>query len=218
MASTPIANAARVTFRLVQDLDNEAWQYSFATHKRDEADWTGFLNAVESAYVSSGFASLSHGSDLVEIAYSEWETTGFTGFHQKLAVMESEAGSSGTLLPPQCACVVSLLDTLDSSDPIRRRRGRIYLGGLTTGNLDSGGMITSVFQAAVLGWWQDVDAAARTIPGPTGSDDFWGLCIASATGGNLYSADHIGVGLGVDTQRRRRRKVVEAISYVEVPA
>jgi len=39
------------------------------------------------------------------------------------------------------------------------------------------------------------------------------ICIASAAEGKLITADVMGVGLGIDTQRRRRQKIAEDIVY-----
>lgn len=217
MASVDIDQAARVTFKLVQDFDGEEWQFGFGTHKRDSADWEGLIGTMESAFADN-LSSKIEQCHLYQVAYSEWGTSGFTGFHQKLAVGYSDVTNTGDQLPPQIAVVVSLLNTVDVGISLKRRRGRIFMGQIPEAYEDAQGRLGSTFQAAYLTAWQAMDAAARTVPAGTGTEDFDGLCVVSQAEGSLISCDKIGVGVGFDTQRRRRRKVAEAIVYVDVPA
>jgi hypothetical protein len=148
---------------------------------------------------------------LDEVVYSEWGSSGFTGFHQVQAKMTNIATGSGAITPPQCAVTVSLLNIQEPQDSIKRRRGRMYFGPVPVSQLGSDGRLTTgavdVYEAAI----PLLQAALLADPGVI--DSVSGLCIASAAAGLLYSADAFGVGRGVDTQRRRREKVSEEIAY-----
>lgn len=217
MATAPISEAARVTWELQKDDDAELYQYSCATYQRDSADWGDLMSAAETWWVDE-IGGLTARSHLVGVRYSEWGTGGgFTGFHQKASIVVSHGGSSGAMLPPQCAVVVSLLNTIDVSTNLKSRRGRIYYGMVPTGSVTTDGKLSSTAHDGVEDAFVALVAALEAVPGSSTSHAavLDGIAIASPTTSLLLQANKLGVGLGIDTQRRRRRKVQEAIVYVD---
>jgi hypothetical protein len=207
-----IAHSALVTFRFKQTFDGEDWQFGIKTEKRDSADWETLLTAAL-GWASSGDLVLER-TTLTGITYSEWETSGFTGYHQVFSILASHSFSSGNQLPPQCAVVVSLLNTDTPGVSVKRRRGRIYIGQIPTAFVDGDGVLLSSSQVSYRGAMDSLQTALEGVP--SGSPDpavLDGICIASEAEGSIFSADVCGVGAAVDTQRRRRRKRLEGIVY-----
>ena len=217
MGATGISNAARVTFRLQNNSTFEDFQWSVATAQREGTDVADLIDAMEAAYAAD-WIGLTGKTTLMELVYSEWQTgPDFTGFHAQRTRIVSGVTQSGGCLPPQCAVVISLLATDDLTLPIRQRRGRFYHGLLSTGSITTDGRIGSTYHGGVQTAAENLDAAMRTVPSTVSGAGFSGLCIAGPTSGLLQSAEQLGVGLAVDTQRRRRQKVAEAIVYVDIP-
>lgn len=210
MATQPIEDAAHITFRMHQTATGEIQQVGFSTIKRADFDIVGLLDDMETWYEEDG-ASLSAQSNLDEIVYAEWGSSGFTGFHQVQVKMVSVASGSGAITPPQCATTVSLLNLQEPGDSIKRRRGRMYWGPVPVSHLGSDGRLTTGVPTLFEDAMATLQAALLAAAGV--NDATSGLCIASAAAGLLYSADAVGVGRGVDTQRRRREKVSEEITY-----
>ena len=210
MPSAEIAGAARITLRFRQLATNEEHQWSFATGARGEFSRGVLLDAVASWFQDDGIALVEQ-STLFELTYAEWGSSGFIGWHQLQTKMASTSSGTGAVLPPQCSWVVSLLNEDQPGDSIKRRRGRIYLGLIPTSLVGTDGRITTAGQTLALAQMHTLQTALASEDASV--TDFTGLCIASPTGGKLYTAEVIGVGRGVDTQRRRREKVVEDILY-----
>lgn len=215
MPTTDITNAARITYRCTQDYTGEIFQFGFAVAKRDPAVQSDMIDRMEEGWTDAvgGLLKKVH---LVEIVYSEWGTSGFVGFHQKMSKPFNLAAGSDAPLPPQCAVVVTLLNTTDLDISLKRRRGRYYLGLIGVGQLDATGKLTTVQQDAFLALAQGLDKSVRDTVPVSGLPD--GTCIASPAEGKLITADLCGVGLGIDTQRRRRKKIVESIKYDAIDA
>lgn len=215
MTTLPIDNAAMVTFRFRQTFDSEDWQFGVKTVVRDSADWADLLTAALGWVTADN--PIMERTTLTGITYSEWGTSGFEGFHQQTAILASHSYSSGNQAPPQCAAVVSLLNTSENTISIKRRRGRIYFGQLAIASLDADGLLTTTYTAAAITSAQALDAALASVPGGSaGGVTMDGVCIVSQAEGVIMEADSVGCGLAVDTQRRRRRKRNEAISYASI--
>lgn len=215
MTNIPIDNAALVTFRFRQTFDNEDWQFGCKTVVRDTADWNDLLTAAL-GWVT-GANPIMERTTLTGITYAEWGSSGFTGFHQQASIIASHGYSSGNQIPPQCAAVVSLLNTSETAINIKRRRGRIYFGQLASSAIDGDGLLTSTYVADAVTSAQALDAALASVPGgSSGGVTMDGLCVVSEAEGVIMEADLVGVGFAVDTQRRRRRKRNEAITYSSV--
>lgn len=210
MPAIEIADQARITLRFRQLNTNEEHQWSFATGHRGEFSRGVLMDAIAQWFADDGIALVEQ-STLIGVTYSEWGTSGFIGWHQLQQKITSTSSGTGAVLPPQCAWVVSLLNEDVPTDSIKRRRGRIYLGLIPTSLVGTDGKMTTAAQTLGLAQMHTLQVALATedASDPT----YTGLCIASPTGGKLYTAEVIGVGRGVDTQRRRREKVVEDIIY-----
>lgn len=212
MASADVlGNAALITFRCTQIIDNELYQMGIKTGVRAPASWASLLTTAQTAFTTNVAPKMGN-STLVGITYSEWDTSGFVGFHQRASLPLSVAVGSASTLPPQIAVAVSLLDSLDTSVPVRRRRGRIYHGTVAASLLGSTGIMTAANANSIRDAWKAVGTAIKAIATPTGQ--LQGLCIVSTVDGKIRDADQIGAGVAFDTQRRRRRKMVESIAYV----
>jgi len=182
---------------------------------RDAADWETLLDAAELWVTTDGL--VLERTTLTGITYSEWGTSGFTGFHQRASRVATHTYSGGNQLPPQCAAVISLLNKTEAAVSVKRRRGRIYLGQLPVSQVDGDGMLTSAAVSDIIGHFQNLSDAYRGVPaGSAGGTAMDGLCIVSEAEGVIMEADVGGVGFAVDTQRRRRRKRVEAIDYLDI--
>jgi hypothetical protein len=207
-----LLDAALISFKLTENATGETYQMGFKTGKRSlAANQSALIDAVKAAWTTN-ISPRTAASTLVAITYSEWGTLGFTGWHQKLAKPYSEASLVGNPLPPQLAIVVSTRYDGDLTIPIRRRRNRIYHGLCTSADMDSAGKVTTTARTAIRDGWKAIGTAAKAVPSDGAVCDGLGVC--SVVDGSIFNASVIGVGLGFDTQRRRRQKVVESIAYV----
>lgn len=210
MTTFDITEAARVTFRLTQDFTGEWFQFGIATGRR-ELDIADDLLDRCAEWGTDHLMGKIHACHLEELVYSEWGTSGFTGFHQKRSKLVHLAAASGAPLPPQCAVAVTLLNDTDTDISLKRRRGRLYLGLIAVTQLDTAGKLATIQQSGYLTMMQDLTDSLQSAVPASGNPD--GPCIASAAEGRLITVDKYGVGLGIDTQRRRRQKIVESILY-----
>ena len=213
MTSEPIENAALVTFRLRQTADAEDYQFGVKMLKRNSSSWGTLLGAMHT-WATGHAVHFCHGCTLTGITYSEWETSGFTGFHQVAALVASDTLGSGNPLPPQCAVVVSLLNTDEPGTPLRRRRGRIYTGTPSQTMIDTSGRLATIQQSGIATDFVALQTALNANASILGS--FNGISIVSEADGVIRPANEIGVGLGIDTQRRRRRHLQESIVYTSI--
>jgi hypothetical protein len=207
-----ITQAARITFRLRQTTDNEQFQFGVSTGARGNASHADLLDAVATWWDDEGSSCVAQ-TTCDEITYSEWSDEGFTGWHQRASLLTAITSGTGAVLPPQCAVVVSLLNLGSSDVSIKRRRGRMYLGLVPISQLATDGRLTSGARTVYTDAFQLLDDAMESVAGF--DPEFDGPGIASAAAGELYVADRFGVGLAVDTQRRRRQKVTEGITYIQ---
>jgi hypothetical protein len=208
-----ITAAARITFRLRQTSDNEEFQFGVSTGGRDIELWSTLLDDVASWYDDDG-SSLVCQTTCDEVTYSEWESSGFTGWHQKASLMTAITSGTGAALPPQCAVTVSLLNLGSPEVSIKRRRGRAYVGLVPISQLDSAGRLTTGARALYASVIPTLQAAMNGVA--AFDPAFSGICVASPTDGHLFIADKFGIGAGVDTQRRRRQKVSEGSVYADL--
>jgi len=111
---------------------------------------------------------------------------------------------SDHLLPLQTSAVVSWVTPRIG----RRGRGRIYLPPATTGEVDGDGLYLDTRQAGTLaGAVAFLEAIAIT---PTGGGNHWALPIVTGAPWTSYGIiGGVRVGNVLDTQRRRRRQLVE---------
>lgn len=214
MPTFELDQAARITWRMTEDGTGEIFQFGLSTGKRDPQVIPDLLANMELAWTDNLAARIAS-CTLRQIVYAEWGSSGFVGFHQVQEVQVSHVSSGGSPLPPQCALVVSLLNSVDNDISLKRRRGRMYLGLIPAAHIDSAGKYSSTQHNALVpgmaDLFQDLIDIVPTATAPGGP------CIASAAEGALITADKFGVGYGIDTQRRRRQKVNEAITYTDVP-
>lgn len=213
LASTEIDNAAHITFRMQNTVTLEGFQFGFSTGVREEGAILGLLEAMETWWDDDGSSQVAQ-STCTEIVYAEWGNVPFTGFHQIQSLLTNITSGTGNICPPQCAGVLSILNVDNAAQSIKRRRGRMYFGSVPVSHLDSAGKFTSgtrtlyLANAATLQLALNIHEAVEV--------EFSGLGIASAAAGSLFNAQKVGFGLGVDTQRRRREKVNEAITYEDL--
>ena len=210
MGFDDLDDAAHITFRFEQVATGEIHQFGFSTGLRGEFSQATMFDALE-AWLDDDGSSLVAQSTLKSIIYSEWDTEGFTGWHQRSERMTDITSGTGAILPPQDAVVVSLLNLDDVADSIKRRRGRMYFGLVPTSHVGSDGKLTTGTITLYNSILPGLQTALLLEPGS--SDNVNGLGIASQAAHKLYAANKFGVGRGVDTQRRRREKVAESIVY-----
>jgi hypothetical protein len=207
---SPIDDSAHITVVAQQDPTNEMYQFGFSTGKRGDLNAQDLLDAID-LWLGDQWSSIAAQAHATAIIYSEWGTTGFTGYHQKFTKLISRAGGSGNVLPPQCAVVASLLNDVESLQSIKRRRGRIYFGTTPVSQLGTDGRLTTGGQTLYHDAVEGLQDALLAWPASVPSDS--GLCIASRAADLLFIATQQGIGRGIDTQRRRREKLQEVITY-----
>lgn len=173
------------TFTLYTDaaVSLQAAQSSWVT--ATDALWTGSLDAIVAADVS-----------MTEVSTAEVDVA--TGLQSsRLADAVTRPGASvAETLPFQCATVVSLRTIFAT----RSGRGRFYLPPLDT-TVVAGGLLATAAQTTVL---NSADAMMSSL---TGS----GLApvVYSRTQRLTVVVTSIDVGNVIDTQRRRRNKLIE---------
>lgn len=210
MASTDIADAARVTFRMKNTTSSEELQFGVSTGPRDAETRITLVDALEDWWVSFVAPKAPH-SDLFQIVYSDWGTGGFVGFHQAYQQLVSHAGSSAAPMPPQIAVVGSLLNTTDSDVGLKSRRGRIYFPPPLDASDDANGRLFSTDRNGYVTALQQLHDALQSVG--SALTTYSGICLASPRTGLLLTIDQIGVGLAYDTHRSRRQKAQESIAY-----
>lgn len=119
------------------------------------------------------------------------------------------AGSGACTKPPQCALVVSLL----TGRPGRSYRGRFYWPAITQAMTASGKWggtstttLANAFKALLL----------ESVAGVGTGEQAMRVVVASAATGDLTAVSSVRVGDVVDTQRRRRDKMVETYASVTI--
>lgn len=106
-----------------------------------------------------------------------------------------DGGVSGPALPPACCACVSL-----SAGASRRRRGRIYLPGMTESQWSDDGLAGSGVAPAIAA---AVQSAATVIP----SEHGWALAVYSRLDGVARVVQTLSVDGVLDTQRRRQARL-----------
>lgn len=207
-----ISESSMITFRMTQDLTGELYLMSFKTGRRSPGDWGTLLAAADTAFHNNVTALISK-SHHIGTVYSEWGTSGFVGYHAKASTISNQACNSGAMLPPQNAVVVSLLNTVENFS-VKRRRGRIFHGPIPVSFLTADGKLNQTNADAIRDAWRAVGAALAPVNTALNDVDTVEICVASEAEGKIMPATKIGVGLAVDTQRRRRRHEVEGIAYI----
>jgi hypothetical protein len=112
--------------------------------------------------------------------------------------------SAAAQLPDQCALVVSLLTGI----PGRTKRGRLYLPPMSAGLMNGNGQLSSATCTTVAA------AMAAFFNGIRTSANGAQPVVASATAGTKTPLTSVRVDSIVDTQRRRRNKIIPAASIV----
>lgn len=208
MAFITAAEVARITFHLRQTSDNEMFQFGISTGTRTAPNAATLLDLMATWWDDEGSSAVCQ-TTCDQITYSEWSTVGFTGWHQRFEKLTNITSSTGAALPPQIAAVVSMLNSTDRDEPLKRRRGRSYVGLIPVASLASDGRLSSAARTVIETAWQLLLDTMSTAPGVAYS----GPVIWSAAAGKGFEAETVGVGLALDTQRRRRQKLVESIVY-----
>lgn len=207
---------ARITWFMLTQLFGELVQFSVHTAKRAAGSIPSLLSAAESTWVDE-LGGLISKVTLTRVGYSEWQVgPDFTGWHQLASNVVSHASNSGNPLPPQCATVVSFLNSTEVNLPIRTRRGRVFHGPLAASSMGTDGRITTVFRDGLVTAYGNVnDDLAAVSSGQLGGEAD-GIVLASPFLSEIVYPVKIGVGMAIDTQRRRRSKVTEAITYTAI--
>jgi hypothetical protein len=183
------------------------------TGVRDLGDVNDLFDIMEGYWALLIGQNLLNHVALMRVVYSEWATAPFVGWHQRATKEEAIVGGSDPALPKQCQIVTTY--RLSTGLEARRSRNRFYLPGVRTAIIDAAGRIDTTAQGGIgsAGVTLHTDLAGVTAADPA----LAGLCIASPAGNTILQADQLGVGRGIDTQRRRADKVPEDIVYASLP-
>jgi hypothetical protein len=187
----------------------------------EEAEWSFWLNA----------STTPAGKDFVDAMCLElsgdasWKAlwpAGVTFGTPKISLVDQTTGTVistivsgaayaatglGGALPPQCATVV----TLRSGFASRSDTGRFYLPGVADVNLTSAGRITSTATASISARMAAAFAAGN------GASLGTEVIVYSRTHRTYVSVTAVDVGDVVDTQRRRRDKLIENRVTTDTP-
>nr|CRY95829.1 hypothetical protein [uncultured prokaryote] len=184
----------------------ESWSFGLYT------EGAGTLEAAQAGWVAAQAAIWTDALDAIvstEVTVEELSTATITqataGQIARVAEGSALAGvSASQMLPFQCAVSVSFT----TQSATRAGRGRLYLPPLVASTLDDG-RISSAAQAIIVSAFNDGWGALATaglspqIYGRTSHT------LTPVTGGN--------VGDVIDTQRRRRNKLIEVRSLLTPP-
>lgn len=185
--------------RLIGIYPGETW--SFGVHSQGnlslaaaQAAWTAGIAALFTAVYA---ATLSTDVEAVEASTVELDPATGNQLSGTTDPRNDAGTSSSESMPYQCAPVVSFRTALMS----RSGRGRIYAPSLAVNQIANGRMIPAA-QAALadgaLGMLQALDNAGQA------------PVIYHRAAGNTTPITSLDVGDVIDTQRRRRNKLVEA--------
>lgn len=161
------------------------------------ADWATFAS-------TTGGPSWSAQTYLTEVRL---DTIGPNGRITEDAVLADAnlpygGSGSGTVLPPQCAVVL----TLDTGMRGRSRFGRMYLPLLSV-PVGEDGRMTEGAQTLILAGARQLIENLSNAPG---IDSAWEACVASNVGsGSLHRVSSVRIGRVIDTMRSRRRSMAE---------
>jgi hypothetical protein len=111
---------------------------------------------------------------------------------------------AGEMLPFQCATVISLL----TASATRHGRGRFYLPPLAVSTLDTGKLSASAITSLDTAWTAFFDSLNTDGVSPV---------VRNRTGHISTPVTSARVGDVIDTQRRRRNKLVETYTAIAVP-
>lgn len=109
---------------------------------------------------------------------------------QRITPVGTAGTSSGSMLPPQCACAITL------KTGRRKQWGRTYFPGLPAGSVTGNGQLGS-------GTVDDLATATNALLQSAATKGF-NLGVTSDIAGSFFTADHIQVDDVVDIIRRRR--------------
>lgn len=212
MAVESISLAGQLQWISQDDVTLEYYSFSLHTGVRGGADWADEHAAMVTFWSSLVGAGILNGATLRTTRLNNWETSGgFTGWHQQDSLPQAVAGGGSSRLPTQLAVVISLLNTVELSVNLGRRRSRCYLGPCPAGIIGGDGKITTGnvtdIENAVQALHTDLVAIGSGVSGMPG------LTVVSPTQPGQMVASVYGVGRQMDTHRSRRQKAVEGINY-----
>lgn len=212
MAQIPIINAAKLSVNYHTDIWPELCTFGLHIMKRDEADWDEMLDAMHDFVLTLGY--LYPPSTMETVTYSEWDTGGgFTGWHQRRQIASDDGWGTGDTGPHQLAYVVGYRNQFESSIPLGRRRNRFYLGPLKHTAISSDGRMSPTNRGTLITGVTALHDRIRATPDSLATDPPTGLVVVSAAEGKLFEADHLSVGLRIDTMRSRTQHIPEDPTY-----
>jgi len=169
--------------------DRQAWIDAAAQFVKDELFTGGFASNFGNATTYNTASWFGYDADGNQV--ERWDASG-SGWHG--------AGGFSTNMPTEVAVCDSLLTPFAG----RRGRGRIYLGGLSTGVLAASGRLDATkaqdLANAVSGLCEDINGIAGGVH----------AMVYSAADGDLKHITNVQVGDVFDSQRRRRFSLFEA--------
>jgi len=204
-----IEDAQRILW-VVDTVDTETAVWRMHIAKKAAGAWSFVHDAMEDFWVAmtGGSYPLLAQSSLKETKLLEWDDVQ-KQFFQVSSQTAVALTTTRTCLPLQCAGVLSLLSTQPFGARRQSYQNRAFLGPVGQDCVGSSGKLASTFTGQVLDdletFHDDIEAVANA-SGVTFTD---GLAIVSETLENANPIVEATMGNIVDTQRRRRRSLVE---------
>jgi hypothetical protein len=128
-------------------------------------------------------------------------------------VASNDGWGTGDTGPHQLSYVVGYRNQFETSIPLGRRRNRFYIGPLKHTAIFSDGRMSTANRATLITEVIALHDRLRTIPDAEETDPPLGLMVVSPTAGSMFEADHLSVGLRIDTMRSRTQHVPEDPTY-----
>lgn len=211
----------RVT-AIIETIDNEIATFRVSTGERQQTEWDDLATAmgdfVAAMQSEPAVENILGTSTLIGLTVDQWIPS-LSKYAQVFSSPQTGPSRTVDTAPMQCAAVVT---TRYMNPPpgsvLQRYRNRFYVGPIVQACLNTDGKITIPYRDQLAQQAADLDTALAAISlasgAPAGSPP--GLGVASVAGNHIFQADVVEVGNIVDTQRRRRNKLVETRSVVNI--
>lgn len=174
------------------------------------SDWNTYLTALATRAAANWSSNVTAGNYSSHLRFGTCIAThygldGKTAYEQSVVHTPTWVGSGGNSLPWQCAQVVGLYSYTPGTfiANARRRRGRVYLPGLSTSvlNSDGSGLMTD---AAATAQMTDFNALLKSLHHTPIVGSFAFIpAVYSRVANHLYPITDVTTDVKVDTQRRR---------------
>ena len=205
-----IGDAFRLRW-ICDTIDTETATWGMACARVADADLGAVHTEMENFYtaLTTGASPILAQSSLRETQILEW-IPAQTRWAQKSTLTAIALDIAGSAIPMQCALVATLHANIPTGGRRQSYANRSFLGPLVVGSLETDGKVKGAYLVQTKDRIYDLHQAIINTTGlAPGVILQEGLAVVSETLGEANPAVLVGVGSIVDTQRSRRRNLVE---------